>query len=126
MKKNITISIDIDLCDKLQELQINVSSTINDLLRGFLKPKKVDLNKENLTLEIIKFGDKLGLTKEQSVFTHENLTLDATSIWNNFKDAHSPVFNLFDYMEIRNKFRKRFFENHEELNAVAVNDNKRN
>jgi len=113
MKKNVTITIDTDLFEKAREQRLNLSGTLNEYLRDAVKPKKADFVRENLTLEIVSFGKNLGLTPEMSVFTHENLDKDAPSIWNNFKDNHSPSFNLFDYMDIRKKFHERFL-NHED------------
>lgn len=115
MKANITISLDEDLVKELREKGINISSTINSYLRDFLKPKKADYKKEDLTLNIIAFGEELGLTKEQAVFTHENLNIDATYIWKNFKNDYDPVFSLYDYMEFRKKFKKRFLNEVEEI-----------
>ena len=117
MKTNITVSIDSDLVETLRKSKVNISETVNDVLRNSLKPKKVNLQKEDLTLNIIEFGKSLNLTPEMAVFTHENLQLSAPGIWQNFKDNYEPTFTLFDYMKIRNKFRKRFFENHNELNS---------
>ncbi len=114
MKCAVTISMDEDIVKEARDKGINISGTLNSMLRDFLKPKKVNLQKEDLTLQIIKFGEELGLAKEISVFTHENLNLDATAIWPNFKDNFDPKFTLFDYIEIRDKFRKRFYENHKE------------
>jgi len=116
MKCAVTISIDEDLVKEARKQKINISGTLNSMLRSFLKPKKVDLKKENLTLDIITFGDGLGLTKEQSVFTHENLELDAPAIWKNFKDNFDPKFSLFDYIKIRSQFRERFHTNQEDKN----------
>ena len=108
MKSNITISLDDDLVQELRAKNINISGTINSYFRDFLKPKKADYKKEDLTLNIIKFGEELALTKEQAVFTHENLNIDAGSIWKNFKENYDPGFSLFDYMDIRKKFREKF------------------
>ena len=109
MKTTVTLTLDEDLVKEARDKGINISGTINSMLRDSLKPKKADFKKEDLTLEIIKFGEELGLTKEMSVFTHENLNIDATAIWKNFKEDHKPKFTLFDYIEIRKKFREKFF-----------------
>lgn len=118
------MSIDEDLIKDARSKGINISGTLNELLRNFLKPKKANFKKEDLTLEIIEFGKSLNLsikitnkegveeslefTPEMSVFTHENSHLDATIIWENFKRDHNPKFSLFDYIEIRKKFRDKF------------------
>jgi len=114
MKKNINVTIDIDLYDEAKKKGLNISRTINDALRESLKPKKVDFKAENLTLEIVAFGKNLGLSGDESVFIHENLHISADQTWNNYKESFTPKFNLFDYMELRNKFKERFF-NHEDV-----------
>lgn len=110
MKVMVTISLDEDVINKLRARGVNISGTINSLLKDFLKPKQADFQKEDLTLTIIEFGKTFNLTPDMAVFTHENLGLDATSIWKNFKELHDPKFTVFDYMEIRKKFKKRFLK----------------
>ena len=110
MKVNVTMSIDEDLIREARDKKINISGSVNDALREILKPKKADFKKEDLTLEIVKFGEGLKLTPDMAVFTHENLHLDSTAIWKTFKDNYEPEFNLFDYMEIRKKFKEKFFK----------------
>lgn len=110
MKVAVTISLDQDVIKELRERGVNISGTINYLLRDFLTPKKADFKKENLTLNIIEFGKTLNLTPDMAVFTHENLALDATALWKNFKELHNPKFNLYDYIEIRKKFREKFLK----------------
>ena len=114
MKKTITISIDTDLYEELKNKNFNISGTINDYVREILKPKKADFKAEDLTLQIVEFGKNLGLSGDEAVFTHENLNISADQIWKNYKTSYKPKFNLYDYMEIRNKFAERFF-NHEDV-----------
>ncbi len=108
MKVNVTLSIDEELIKEAREQRINVSGTLNKLLRDFLKPKEADYKKEDLTLKIVEFGKSLDLNPEMSIFTHENLDIDATAIWKNFKKSYNPNFSLFNYMEIRKKFVEKF------------------
>jgi len=108
MKVNVTMSLDEDLIKEARDQKINISGSVNDALREILKPKKADFKKEDLTLNIIEFGKTLNLTPDMAVFTHENLALDAGSIWKNFKELHDPKFSLFDYMDIRKKFKEKF------------------
>jgi len=115
MKKNINITVDIDLYDEAKKRGLNISQTVNDSLRESLKPKKADFVAEDLTLEIVAFGKNLGLSGDEAVFTHDNLNIDAPGIWKNYKEQFKPKFNLYDYMEIRNKFKDKFFKHDDVL-----------
>jgi len=119
MKKNVTITLDVDLFEEAKEQRLNLSGTLNEYLRDALKPKKADFVKEDLTLQIVSFGKNLGLSGDESVFTHENLHISVDKIWKNYKTSFSPKFTVFDYMDIRKKFEERFFQYPEKLDEEA-------
>lgn len=108
MKKNINITIDEEIYNHFKSSGKPISTTINDFLINFIAPKKADVNKEKKLIEVMKFGEEFGLSKEMSAETFERLNTDASDMWQSFKERFEPGFNLFEYIEIREKFRGKF------------------
>ena len=108
MKKNINITIDEEIYNYFKSSGKPISTTINDFLINFIAPKKVDVEKEKKLIEVMKFGEELELTKEMAAETFEKLDTDASGMWQSFKERFEPTFNLFEYIEIREKFREKF------------------
>lgn len=108
MKATVTVTLDEDLIREVRKKGINMSGTINNLLRDLVKPEKVNLEKENRVLEVVKFGKGLNLNGDLSILTFDNLHLSADQIWRRIKEEFNPDFSLYDYIEIRKKFREKF------------------
>ena len=108
MKKTVTISMDIDIYELARQKTINLSGVINKLLKDYLAPKPIDEKAEKRILDVVEFGKSLGLNAAQSHETYEKLAVDATSIWGKFKDNLYPTFNLYEWLDIRAAFRKKF------------------
>ncbi len=116
MKCAVTISLDEDLVKELRSKGINISGTINSYLRNYLKPKKANVEEEQKKVEVMEFGKQFNMSKEFSIYTYDTIDLDATGIWQHIKDNYEPNFSIYDFIEIRNKFRERFCKSNKKLN----------
>ena len=106
MKKNITISIDVEFYEKAKKKGLNISSTINDLLSDFLAPKKINPKEEAKLNLIIKIADELEISKDQIQRIYETLDLGTVALWEGFRRQFEPGYDMWRFIEIRKEIKE--------------------
>jgi len=106
MKANINITIDEELRKEMQTREINISGTINQLLKEFLGPQKANPEHEKQEMEFLNFGRRLGISFEEITFLRGTFDSDIKETWSAYKNKFSPVFDFFEWVEVRKKLRE--------------------
>ena len=105
MKVNITISIDEGLYKEAREQRINLSGTLNTLLRDYLGPKKADSEEEEKAKRLLDLGKKLKMNFEEINYISETLEAGIVELWKAFKLKFRPDYDVYKFIEIRGEIK---------------------
>ena len=107
MKKTITISIDVELVEVAKKQGINISATLNNLLKSYLGPKE-ETPKENKEVEmLLDLAEKWGLNFEYLKFVYDNLGRSFTDTIQTYKIRFAAPGAMEDFAKVRKKLREK-------------------
>jgi len=106
MKKTITVNLDIELIERGKKKGLNMSATINELLKDFFGPKSANKKEEEKLLILRKIAEKLKMSPQEIQFLEEHQGRQTTGVWRLFKEKFSPDYNLWAFIDKRKAFKE--------------------
>lgn len=106
MKKTITINLDIELIERGKKKQINMSATINELLKDFFGPKSSVKKEEDKLLILQQIAGQLSLSPDEIQFLEEHQAHQTVGVWKLFKGKFNPDFDLWRFIVLRREVKE--------------------